>query len=105
MEPATTRAWAEPLSDRKFLRPITETPPPPPSNSFMRRFMAQPWMPLGPAKMVEMDTVEPWVGEHSPRVKLDASEAHGIRQGGLRLGEGKSYVGRIYLSGDSGARV
>jgi alpha-N-arabinofuranosidase len=104
MEPATTRAWAEVLSDRKFLRPITDAAPPPPANGFMRRFMGQPWRPVGPPGTVEMDTVQPWVGEQSPRIKLDATEPHGISQSGLRLG-GKSYVGRIYLAGDPGTKV
>jgi alpha-N-arabinofuranosidase len=105
MEPATTRAWAELLGDRKFLRPITDAAPPPPTTGFMRRFMGQPWRPVGAARTVEMDTINPWAGEHSPRVKLDASEPHGISQSGLRLGSGKSYVGRIYLAGNPGTRV
>lgn len=52
-----------------------------------------------------MDTVAPWVGNHSPRVKLDASGVRGISQAGLRLGNGKSYVGSIYLASDSAANV
>ena len=35
-----------------------------------------------------MDTVRPFVGKHSPRVKLDASEPHGIQQSRLRLAVG-----------------
>jgi len=104
MEPATTRVWAEMLTDRKFARPITSAPPPP-SNSFIRRFQGEPWRPVGPEGTVEMDTVEPWVGAHSPRIKLDATAAHGIQQSRLRLGRGRSYVGRVYLAGDPGAKV
>jgi len=104
MEPATTRAWAEMLYDRKFLRPIVDAVPET-GRGFGFRFRAQPWRPLGPAGTVEMDTVRPWVGEHSPLIKLDAAEAHGIQQSGVRLGRGKSYVGRVYLAGDRSAKV
>ena len=52
-----------------------------------------------------MDTVRPFVGKHSPRVKLDGSEPRGIQQSRLRLVGGKSYEGRVYLAGDPGAKV
>jgi alpha-N-arabinofuranosidase len=52
-----------------------------------------------------MDTVRPFVGKHSPRVKLDGSEPRGIQQSRLRLVHGKSYEGRVYLAGDPGAKV
>jgi alpha-L-arabinofuranosidase len=106
MEPATTRVWAEMLTDRKFANPITRAAAPaPPINSPIRRFFGEPFQPVGPAGTVEMDTVRPFVGEHSPRVKLDGSEPHGIQQSGLRLARGKSYSGRVYLAGDPGAKV
>jgi len=104
MEPATTQVWAEMLTDRKFANPVTDAVPPP-TNSFFSRFMGEPFKPVGPAGSVEMDTVRPFVGKHSPRVKLQGSEPCGIRQSKLRLGKGKTYVGRIHLSGDLGARV
>ncbi len=104
MEPATTRVWAEMLTDRKFAHPITEAPAAP-ANSFMRRFMGEPFRPVGPAGTVEMDTVNPFVGKHSPRVKVDRSEPRGIEQSRLRLGRGKSYEGRIYLAGEPGVKV
>jgi alpha-L-arabinofuranosidase len=106
MEPATTRVWAEMLTDRKFANPITSAATPaPPANSPMRRFFTEPFKPVGPAGTVEMDTARPFVGKHSPRVKLDGSEPHGIQQSGLRLARGKSYVGRVYVTGDPGAKV
>ena len=52
-----------------------------------------------------MDTVRPFVGKDSPRVKLDGSEPHGVQQSKLRLAHGKSYEGRIYLAGDPEAKV
>ncbi|MGP8226208.1 MAG: hypothetical protein ACLQGT_08640, partial [Terracidiphilus sp.] len=104
MEPATTQVWAEMLTDRKFANTVTDAAPPP-TNSFFRRFMGEPFKPVGPAGTVEMDTVRPFVGKHSPRVKLQGSEPCGIRQSRLRLGKGKTYVGRIHLAGDPSARV
>ena len=72
---------------------------------FSRRFLGEPFRPVGPAGTVEMDTVRPFVGKHSPRVKLDGSEPRGIQQSRLRLGQGKTYEGRVYLAGDPGAKV
>ena len=104
MEPATTRVWAEMLTDRKFSRSVPDTTPPPQGFNSGRGAM-QPWRPVGPAGTVEMDKINPFVGEHSPRVALDSTEARGLQQGGLRLAKGKSYVGRIYLAGDPGAKI
>ena len=95
MEPATTGVWAEMLTDRKFANPITSAVAAS-TNSFFRRFLGEPFKPVGPEGTVEMDTVQPFVGKHSPRVKLDGSEPRGIQQSKLRLGRGKSYEGRIY---------
>ncbi len=104
MEPATTRVWAEMLTDRKFANPITSAAPAQ-TNSFFRRFAGEPFKPVGPEGTVEMDTARPFVGKHSPRVQLAGSAPRGIQQSKLRLGGGKDYVGRIYLAGDPSARV
>ena len=98
MEPATTQVWAEILTDRKFANAITSAPTPPPANPFFRRFFGEPFKPVGPEGTVEMDTARPFVGKHSPRVKLDSSEPHGIRQSKLRVGGGMAYEGRVILS-------
>src|ERR1039457_701571 len=106
MEPATTNVWAEMLTDRKFGNPITDAAPAPAqTSSFFRRFLGEPFKPVGPAGTVVMDSLRPFVGKHSPRVKLDGSEPHGIQQSKLRLGRGKTYEGRVYLAGDAGAKV
>lgn len=105
MEPATTRVWAEMLTDRKFANPVTSAVPPLPANSFFRRFAGEPFKPLGPDGSVTMDTVRPFVGRHSPRVALAANEPRGIQQSKLRVAHGKSYAGYIYLAGDAGSRV
>src|SRR5512142_1990950 len=89
MEPATTRVWAEMLTDRKFANPITgAAPASAAANSPMRRFGGEPFRPVGPAGTVDMDTARPFVGKHSPRVKLDGSEPRGIQQSRLRLARG-----------------
>ncbi len=105
MEPATTAVWAEMLTDRKFGNPITSTEPAAPANSFFRRFGGTPFKPVGPEGTVEMDTVRPFVGKHSPRIKVDGSEPRGIQQSRLRVAGGKTYEGRVYLAGDASAKV
>jgi alpha-N-arabinofuranosidase len=104
MEPATTQVWAEMLTDRKFANPVTDAAPAPASSPF-RRILGEPFKPVGPPGTVEMDAVRPFAGKHSPRIELHGSEPCGIRQSKLRLGKGKTYVGRIYLAGDASAKV
>lgn len=79
--------WAEMLDDRKFYHPVG--------------WRESPWRAVGDAK-VEMDKKDPFVGEHTPVVTLEGREA-GIVQGGLALRKGMSYVGRVWLAGDSSA--
>ncbi|KAA6457589.1 hypothetical protein DYQ86_22450 [Acidobacteria bacterium AB60] len=98
MEPATTQVWAEVLTDRKFANPITSAPTPAPTNPFFRRFFGEPFKPVGPEGTVEMDTERPFVGMHSPRVKIDSTEPHGIRQSRLRIGAHRPYEGRVFGS-------
>lgn len=105
MEPATTQVWAEILTDRKFVNAISSAPTPAPANPLFRRFFGEPFKPVGPEGTVEMDIVRPFVGKHSPRVKLDSSEPRGLRQSRLRVGGGKAYEGRVILAGDPGAKV
>jgi alpha-N-arabinofuranosidase len=105
MEPATTQVWAEVLTDRKFANPITSAPTPLPTNPFFRRFFGEPFKPVGPEGTVDMDTERPFVGKHSPRVKLDSTEPHGIRQSRLRIGSNKTYEGRVFLAGDPGSKI
>jgi alpha-L-arabinofuranosidase len=105
MEPATTQVWAEVLTDRKFANAISSAPTPPPANPFFRRFFGEPFKPVGPEGTVEMDTERPFVGRHSPRVKLDSAEPRGIRQSRLRVGANKRYEGRVVLTGEAGAKI
>ena len=105
MEPATTSVWAEMLSDRKFARPVVSAQPAPANAPSGFRSRGEPFRPVGPEGTVEMDTVRPFVGKHSPRVKLDGSAPRGIQQTRLRVANGKAYEGRVYLAGDPGAKV
>ena len=75
MEPATTRVWAEMLTDRKFAKPVTNATEP--VSPFFRRFIGEPFKPLGPAEAIEMDSMRPFVGKHSPRIKLNGAEPGG----------------------------
>jgi alpha-L-arabinofuranosidase len=92
--------WAEVISDRKFFFPVN-------SDTAFRR--ARPgfnrWRPVGTDNVIIMDKENPYVGEHSVKVKLDNSEAHGIQQSGIGLGSGRKYTGRVILSGETGTKV
>jgi alpha-N-arabinofuranosidase len=111
MEPATTRVWAEMLTDRKFANAIVPATAAAQGGrgaaggGMARRFGGDPFWPVGPADAVEMDTVRPFVGKQSPRIKLAGSDPRGIQASGLRVAKGKSYIGRVWLAGDSGAKV
>jgi alpha-L-arabinofuranosidase len=97
--------WAEMLDDRKFYYPITSHPPAEPQGPSWRRVGLRHWMPIGADEFVVMDTNNPYVGEHTPLVKLSASEPHGIQQSGLAVRKGKSYTGRVVLAGTAGTSV
>jgi alpha-N-arabinofuranosidase len=62
-------------------------------------------MPIGSDQTITMDVDHPYVGEHTPVVKLSGTEPHGIQQSGLAVRKGKSYTGRIVLTGNPGATV
>jgi alpha-N-arabinofuranosidase len=96
--------WAEMLDDRKFYSPVLAAEPKPEPTRFGRT-PPRRWTSVGPLASVEMDTNDPFVGEHSPLVKLDPTEAHGIRQAGLAVVAGRSYTGRVVLAGSDGAHV
>jgi alpha-N-arabinofuranosidase len=52
-----------------------------------------------------MDTNKPFVGDHTPLIKLAGSEPCGIRQTGVNFTKNEIYEGRIQLAGDSSAKV
>ena len=99
--------WAEMLDDRKFYFPITSTDTEP-QNQRRGGFpgmQVRKWRPVGGDAVISMDKDNPFVGEQSPRIQLDASTPHGIRQSGLALVKGKKYVGRVWLRGTPGSKV
>ena len=100
--------WAEMLDDRKFYNLITSKEPNAAARRPARRFcrlMRRRWHPVGPGVFAVMDKEDPFVGEQSPRIDLDSSTPHGIRQSGLPLVKGERYKGHIILRGNPGARV
>jgi alpha-L-arabinofuranosidase len=100
-----TNIWAEMLDDRKFYFPINSHPPAEPSGPRWRRMALRHWIPVGADEFVTMDTNHPYVGDHTPLVKLSPGEAHGFQQSGLAVRKGKSYIGRIVLAGSPGTTV
>jgi alpha-N-arabinofuranosidase len=96
--------WAEMLDDRKFFAPVVavESLPARPGPG---RAPARRWTAIGPMVDIVMDSTRAFTGSRSPRIALDAAEPRGIRQAGLALVAGKSYVGRVVLAADGDARV
>ncbi len=106
MEPATTRVWAEMLVDRKFFNRVTsQKDPSAVTGGFGRRGPQPRWQPIGPEDSVVMDRANAFVGEWSPRIRLDAAVPRGIGQAGLALRAGRAYTGRVALAGSPEARV
>ena len=98
--------WAEMLEDRKFYYPVTSKPLEEPSvPAWRRRGPRRHWIPVGADEFVTMDTNKPYTGEHTPLVRLDKKEPHGLQQSGLAVRKGKDYTGRIFLAGTPGAKV
>jgi len=52
-----------------------------------------------------MDTKEPYTGDHSPLLKLDAKDPRGLGQSGIAVRKGKAYTGHVVLAGSPGAVV
>jgi len=99
--------WSEMLDDRKFYFSIVSKEPEttPHAEAGFRGAQLRKWRPIGGDEFVGMDKGEAFVGEQSPRIALDASTPHGIRQSGIALVKGKRYVGHIWLRGTPGSQV
>jgi alpha-N-arabinofuranosidase len=107
--------WAEMLEDRKFYYPVTGEAPAwemytPGPRSWdgeghpYELLMRSPWMIIGEKGAVTMEHEGPYVGEHSPRIRLPGrGRRAGIQQERLGLVAGRRYTGRIVLSGDRAA--
>ncbi len=103
--------WAEMLEDRKFYYPITDDFNPWGTGSDRywgagdyKYLNASPWQVIGSAGTVVMDSINAYVGDHTPVIHLpgDGSIA-GICQDGLAIVKGRNYTGRIILAGDNEA--
>lgn len=97
--------WAEMLDDRKFWFPITSEEPAQAQRPGFPGMQLRKWRPVGADEFVTMDKNQPFVGQQSPRIALDTSTPHGIRQTGLALVKGKRYVGHVWLRGTPGTQV
>jgi alpha-N-arabinofuranosidase len=103
--------WCEMLDDRKFYYAVQPKPAEDPSAGQRgfggfgpgRRRNVGPgrWNPIGPVDSVVMDRSNPFVGEHTPLIKLAGDEPRGIRQTGVNFTQGATYNGRIQLAGDA----
>ena len=98
--------WAEMLDDRKFFNDVNSKPSPQGSGRGGRGGrVAATWRPIGPDESVAMDRQNPYVGEHTPLIRLAEDAPRGIQQAGLALRKGKAYTDRVVLAGDHGAKV
>lgn len=107
--------WSEMLDDRKFYYDVTNQPAERPGASQRRPGGFGPgrrrnvgpgrWNPIGPADSVVMDTRNPFVGDHTPLIRVADGEPCGIRQAGINFMEGTVYKGRIQLAGDPTVKV
>jgi alpha-N-arabinofuranosidase len=100
--------WSEMIDDRKFYFPIKPEEPAaaaPAEGGPFRNMQLRKWRPIGPAEAVTMDKDHAFVGDQSPRIELDASTPHGIRQAGFALVKGKKYNGHVWLRATAGAKV
>jgi len=107
--------WAEMLEDRKFFYPVDGRAPAwemftPGPRSWdgaghpYELLVRSPWMIVGEAGAVSMDTQRPYAGEHAPVVRLPGKgAAGGLLQERLGLVEGQRYMGRVVLAGDASA--
>ncbi len=101
--------WAEMLMDRKFYYPVTGeySPWAMASESFWADgstleypYLAKsPWQIVGSAGNLVMDSGDPYVGEHTPVIKVNGQKA-GIQQNDLSVLAGQNYVGRVILAGE-----
>jgi len=101
--------WAEMLDDRKFFNDIDSKPSAAAAGRAGRgpgrgRVPVQ-WRPIGPDASVVMDRQNPYVGEHTPLIRLAGDPPRGIQQAGLALRKGIAYTGRVVLAGTPGAKV
>src|SRR5213082_2472320 len=75
--------WSEMLDDRKFYFPISSNAPESESQTPggpSRGRQLRHWRPVGPDGAIVMQRDQAFVGEQSPRIQMDGSSPHGVRQ-------------------------
>jgi alpha-N-arabinofuranosidase len=103
--------WSEMLDDRKFYYAVAAKSADDSTDrqggfgGRRRSVVPGRWNPVGPTDSVVMDVENPFVGDHSPLVKLAGAEPRGIRQTGVNCVKGTTYNGRVQLAGDRSADV
>ena len=65
--------WSEMLDDRKFYFPISSKQSEAQGQPSFPGMQLRKWRPVGPDEIVVMDKENPFVGDQSPRIQLDAS--------------------------------
>ena len=95
--------WAEMLEDRKFYFPITENYAPYVSltDTDYPVVGSSPWEIIGDPSLVTMVEEDPFVGDHTPRLKAGVA----IRQHDLAVVSGKEYAGYIWLKSNGKGRA
>lgn len=93
--------WAEMLDDRKFFYPVDLKEELIPIN---KKQKINQWKPIYNADVVFMDSLNPYVGIHSPKITITSHHPDGIYQSGIAV-ENKNYTGRIVLLGTQNIEV
>lgn len=93
--------WAEMLDDRKFFYPVDLKNKLSPINT---RDNFNKWIPFNQNTVV-MDSINRYVGAHSPKINTINEVSHGIYQTGISIAAKKNYVGRIILTGSPNVKV
>lgn len=93
--------WAELIDDRKFFYPINDSEILVPKN---RKEAINRWKISGDA-IVEMDTNDAFVGNHSPKITVNPNVASGIYQTGIALVKNKKYQGYVWIKSTPGLEM
>lgn len=97
--------WSEVLDDRKFFHGILSKPDSKPTDRRAAMGYNEKWSVVGDFSAVSLDKKNPWVGEHSPSIKVTKHKPQGFMQGKLALAGGKSYNLRIVVEADKNVNL
>ena len=97
--------WSEVLDDRKFYYGILEKPETKPEGRRAAMAFVQKWLAVGPMSAIHLDTENAYVGEHSPVVTVNGTQAVGVAQNELALKSTSAYNCRLVLWADAGVKL